>query len=71
MTETNDTVTLLGAPLKRTIEFVFDPVNDTVDTIASEIADNFGLGPTDTEICAAAMREWLESKTALFVSNTR
>jgi hypothetical protein len=32
---------------------------DTADTLASEISENFGLSPTDTEICAAALREWL------------
>ena len=43
----------------RTIDFVFDPEDDTVDKLSSEISETFNLSPTDTEICAAALREWL------------
>jgi WNK lysine deficient protein kinase len=46
-------------PFMRTIDFVFDPEVDTADTLASEISETFNLSPTDTEICAAALREWL------------
>lgn len=46
-------------PLVRTIDFVFDPEVDTADNLASEIADEFSLSTTDTEICAAALKEWL------------
>ncbi|KAJ9506331.1 hypothetical protein QJQ45_005046 [Haematococcus lacustris] len=46
-------------PFMRTIDFVFDPEIDTADTLAAEISENFNLSPTDTEICAAALREWL------------
>jgi WNK lysine deficient protein kinase len=46
-------------PFMRTIDFVFDPDDDTVDKLASEISETFNLSPTDTEICAAALREWL------------
>mmetsp|Transcript_6760 Transcript_6760/g.18124 ORF Transcript_6760/g.18124 Transcript_6760/m.18124 type:complete len:443 (-) Transcript_6760:1802-3130(-) len=46
-------------PFMRTIDFVFDPEIDTADNLAAEISENFNLSPTDTEICAAALREWL------------
>jgi len=46
-------------PLVRTIDFVFDPDVDTADNLAAEISEEFALSPTDTEICAAALREWL------------
>jgi hypothetical protein len=46
-------------PVVRTIDFVFDPEVDTADALAAEIRDEFSLSPTDTEICAAALREWL------------
>ncbi len=46
-------------PFMRTIDFVFDPEVDTADKLASEISETFNLSPTDTEICAAALREWL------------
>jgi hypothetical protein len=46
-------------PVVRTIDFVFDPEVDTADNLAAEISDEFALSPTDTEICAAALREWL------------
>ncbi len=46
-------------PFVRTIDFVFDPEIDTADNLAHEISENFNLSPTDTEICAAALREWL------------
>lgn len=38
---------------------MFDPEVDTADTLAAEISETFNLSPTDTEICAAALREWL------------
>uniref|UniRef100_A0A7R9V354 non-specific serine/threonine protein kinase n=1 Tax=Chlamydomonas euryale TaxID=1486919 RepID=A0A7R9V354_9CHLO len=44
---------------RRTIDFTFDPDVDTVDALAGEISETFNLSPTDTEICAAALREWL------------
>lgn len=43
----------------RTIDFVFDPDVDTADNLAGEISEEFSLSPTDTEICAAALRELL------------
>lgn len=43
----------------RTIDFVFDPDVDTADNLAAEISEEFSLSPTDTEICAAALRELL------------
>ena len=46
-------------PFMRTIDFVFDPDIDTADNLAAEISEEFNLSPTDTEICAAALREWL------------
>lgn len=46
-------------PVVRTIDFVFDPEVDTADNLAAEISEEFTLSPTDTEICAAALREWL------------
>lgn len=46
-------------PVVRTIDFVFDPEVDTADNLAAEISEEFSLSPTDTEICAAALREWL------------
>ncbi|KAI8464734.1 MAG: kinase-like domain-containing protein [Monoraphidium minutum] len=46
-------------PVVRTIDFTFDPEVDTADNLAAEISDEFALSPTDTEICAAALREWL------------
>lgn len=49
-----------GTPaFMRTIDFVYDPDVDTADTLAAEISETFNLSPTDTEICAAALREWL------------
>eukprot|EP00798_Chlamydomonas_sp_ICE-L_P006588 gene6588-3241_t len=46
-------------PFMRTVDFVFDPDIDTADNLAAEISEEFNLSPTDTEICAAALREWL------------
>jgi hypothetical protein len=46
-------------PVVRTIDFVYDPDVDTADNLAAEISDEFALSATDTEICAAALREWL------------
>ena len=48
-----------GTGVSRTIDFVFDPEDDTVDKLSAEISETFNLSPTDTEICAAALREWL------------
>ncbi len=45
--------------LKRDIEFEFDPAEDTADSLAAELSQNFNLSPTDTEICAAALKEYL------------
>lgn len=45
--------------LKREIEFVFDPEVDTADALAAELSQQFNLSPTDTEICAAALKEYL------------
>lgn len=45
--------------LKRDIEFVFDPETDTADSLAGELSQQFNLSPTDTEICAAALKEYL------------
>ncbi|WIA17815.1 hypothetical protein OEZ85_009324 [Tetradesmus obliquus] len=60
MTQVNDS-SADGAnpPVVRTIDFVFDPDVDTADNLAAEISEEFALSPTDTEICAAALREWL------------
>ena len=43
----------------KTIDFVYDPDVDTPDEIAAEISSEFSLSPTDTDICAAALKEWL------------
>ena len=48
-----------GHSVVRTIDFVFDPDVDTADNLAGEISEEFSLSPTDTEICAAALRELL------------
>jgi WNK lysine deficient protein kinase len=48
-----------GTGVVRTIDFAFDPDVDTPDNLAAEISEEFALSPTDTEICAAALREWL------------
>ena len=53
----------------RTIDFVFDPEDDTVDKLASEISETFNLSPTDTEICAAALREWLAKEMPALVTD--
>ncbi len=47
------------SPFVRTIDFTFDPEEDTVDNLSTEISETFSLSSTDTEICAAALREWL------------
>lgn len=57
MTEATEVEGLLT--LKRTIDFVFDPDVDTADSLAGEISEEFNLSPTDMEICAAALKEWL------------
>ncbi|KAK9845996.1 hypothetical protein WJX81_008015 [Elliptochloris bilobata] len=44
---------------RRTIDFVYDPDDDTPDNIAREIGDEFDLSSTDRDICAAALKEWL------------
>eukprot|EP00878_Enallax_costatus_P002563 GHUV01002745.1.p1 GENE.GHUV01002745.1~~GHUV01002745.1.p1 ORF type:complete len:420 (+),score=112.99 GHUV01002745.1:443-1702(+) len=60
MTQVNDSSTDgSNPPVVRTIDFVFDPDVDTADNLAAEISEEFSLSPTDTEICAAALREWL------------
>lgn len=41
------------------LEFEFDPDTDTADSLAAELSQQFGLSPTDTEICAAALKEYL------------
>jgi WNK lysine deficient protein kinase len=43
----------------KTIDFVYDPEVDTPDEIAAEISSEFDLSPTDRDICAAALKEWL------------
>ena len=43
----------------KTIDFVYDPEVDTPDEIAAEISSEFNLSPTDRDICAAALKEWL------------
>lgn len=43
----------------KTIDFVYDPDVDTPDEIAAEISSEFNLSPTDMDICAAALKEWL------------
>eukprot|EP00879_Flechtneria_rotunda_P000685 GHRR01000802.1.p1 GENE.GHRR01000802.1~~GHRR01000802.1.p1 ORF type:complete len:419 (+),score=136.04 GHRR01000802.1:1609-2865(+) len=60
MTQVNDSgADSSNPPVVRTIDFVFDPDVDTADNLAAEISEEFSLSPTDTEICAAALREWL------------
>ncbi|KAK9847970.1 hypothetical protein WJX84_005181 [Apatococcus fuscideae] len=44
---------------RRTVDFVYDPDEDTPDAIAGEMAENFDLSSTDRDICAAALKEWL------------
>ena len=43
----------------KTIDFTYDPEEDTPDEIAKEISSEFDLSPTDQDICAAALKEWL------------
>lgn len=59
MTGANDTSDSTTQPVVRTIDFVFDPEVDTAECLAKEISTEFSLSSTDTEICAAALREWL------------
>jgi len=59
MTQVSDGSDSGQQPIVRTIDFVFDPEVDTADNLAAEISEEFNLSPTDTEICAAALREWL------------
>lgn len=59
MTQVADNSDASHVPVVRTIDFVFDPEVDTADNLAGEISEEFSLSPTDTEICAAALREWL------------
>jgi hypothetical protein len=47
------------AGTSKTIDFVYDPEVDTPDEIAAEISSEFNLSPTDRDICAAALKEWL------------
>lgn len=44
----------------KTIDFVYDPDSDTPDEIAAEISSEFHLSDTDKDICAAALKEWLD-----------
>ncbi|KAL4431210.1 hypothetical protein ABPG75_006466 [Micractinium tetrahymenae] len=44
----------------KTIDFVYDPDSDTPDEIAAEISSEFHLSDTDRDICAAALKEWLD-----------
>jgi WNK lysine deficient protein kinase len=46
----------------KTIDFVYDPDTDTADEIAAEISSEFDLSPTDRDICAAALKEWLADR---------
>lgn len=48
-----------SAGTSKTIDFVYDPEVDTPDEIAAEISSEFNLSPTDRDICAAALKEWL------------
>lgn len=48
-----------GSQPKLDIEFDFDYQTDTADALASELSEQFKLSPTDTEICAAALKEYL------------
>jgi WNK lysine deficient protein kinase len=43
----------------KTIDFIYDPEEDTPDEVAQEISSEFNLSPTDQDICAAALKEWL------------
>ncbi|KAI8107752.1 hypothetical protein M9434_004694 [Picochlorum sp. BPE23] len=43
----------------KTIDFTYDPEEDTPDEIAEEISSEFDLSATDQDICAAALKEWL------------
>jgi WNK lysine deficient protein kinase len=43
----------------KTIDFIYDPEEDTPDEVAEEISSEFNLSTTDQEICAAALKEWL------------
>jgi len=43
----------------KTIDFIYDPEEDTPDEVAEEISSEFNLSPTDLDICAAALKEWL------------
>ena len=65
--EANDT----APPFMRTIDFVFDPEVDTADKLATEISETFNLSPTDTEICAAALREWLAKEMPGLSENSK
>lgn len=44
----------------KTIDFVFDPEEDTADAIAAEISSEFNLSDVDTDLCAAALKEFLD-----------
>lgn len=48
-----------SARTSKTINFVYDPEEDTPDEIAGEISSEFNLSLTDKDICAAALKEWL------------
>jgi WNK lysine deficient protein kinase len=51
-----------NARSSKTIDFVYDPDTDTADEIAAEISSEFDLSPTDRDICAAALKEWLADR---------
>ena len=44
---------------RRTIDFAYDPDEDTPERVADEITSLFELSSTDRDICAAALKEWL------------
>ena len=44
---------------RRTIDFAYDPDEDTAERVADEITSLFELSSTDRDICAAALKEWL------------
>lgn len=48
-----------GQRRSRTIDFEYNPDEDTADEVASEMGNEFDLSSTDRDICAAALKEWL------------
>jgi len=57
--DVGDEVAEAAMGTSKTIDFVYDPEVDTPDEIAAEISSEFNLSPTDRDICAAALKEWL------------